>query len=138
VADVPRERHERLEWLAEHRQVVAIELQGHGHTRDTGRPFSFQGFGDDIAGLIEYLGLEQADLLGYSLGGGASLRCAIQHPGRVRKLALVSTPCRRDGWFPEVLAGMAQVGRAAFDQMKQSPMYQAWSQVAPDREAFPP
>ena len=128
---------ELLDQLAEHRQVVAIELQGHGHTRDTGRPFSFQGFGDDIAGLIGYLGLGQADLLGYSLGGGASLRCAIQHPGRVRKLALVSTPCRRDGWFPEVLAGMAQVGRAAFDQLKQSPMYQAWSQVAPDREAFP-
>jgi pimeloyl-ACP methyl ester carboxylesterase len=128
---------ELLDQLAEKRQVIAIELQGHGHTRDTSRPFSFQGFGDDIAGLIEYLGLGQADLLGYSLGGGASLRCAIQHPGRVRKLALVSTPCRRDGWFPAVRAGMSQVGRAGFDQMKQSPMYHAWSQVAPDREAFP-
>jgi len=126
-----------LDQLAEKRQVIAVELQARGHTRDTGRPFSFEAFGDDIAGVIEHLRLGQADLLGYSLGGGAGLRCVVQHPGRVRRLALVSTPCRRDGWFPEVLAGMAQVGRDAFGQMRQSPMYQAWSQVAPDRDAFP-
>jgi pimeloyl-ACP methyl ester carboxylesterase len=128
---------ELLDELAGQRQVVAVELQGHGHTRDTGRPFSFEGFGDDIGGVIEHLGLEPADLLGYSLGGGAALRAAIQHPGRVRRLALVSTPCRRDAWFPEVLTGMDQVSSAGFDQMRQSPMYQAWSQVAPDRDAFP-
>ena len=126
-----------LDQLAEHRQVVAIELQGHGHTRDIDRRFSYERFGDDIAGVIDHLGLAQADLLGYSLGGGASLRAAVQHPQRVRRLALVSVPCRRDGWFPEVRAGMDQVGRAGFDQMRQSPMYQAWSEVAPDRDAFP-
>jgi pimeloyl-ACP methyl ester carboxylesterase len=118
-----------LDQLAEHRQVVAIELQGHGHTRDIDRRFSYERFGDDIAGVIDHLGLAQADLLGYSLGGGASLRAAVQHPQRVRRLALVSVPCRRDGWFPEVRAGMDQVGRAGFDQMRQSPMYQAWSEV---------
>ncbi len=128
---------ELLDQLAEQRQVIALELQGHGHTRDIDRPFSYEAFGDDIGGVIEHLDLGQADLLGYSLGGGASLRCAIQHPERVRRLALVSTPCRRDGWFPEVRAGMAQVGRALFDQMSQSPMYQAWSAVAPDGDAFP-
>ena len=128
---------ELLGQLAGQRQVIAIELQAHGHTRDAGRPFSFEGFGDDIAAVIEHLGLGQADLLGYSLGGGACLRSAIQHPGRVRRLALVSAPCRRDGWFPEVLAGFDQLSSAGFGQMRQSPMYQAWCEVAPDRDAFP-
>ena len=123
--------------LAARRRVIAIELQGHGHTRDIGRPFSYQAFGDDIAGVIEHLGAERADLLGYSLGGGACLRCAIQHPGRVRRLAIVSAPCRRDGWFPEVRAGFDQMSSAGFGQMSQSPMYQAWLEVAPDRGAFP-
>jgi pimeloyl-ACP methyl ester carboxylesterase len=126
-----------LDRLAEGRQVVAIELQGHGHTRDVDRPFSFEAFGDQISGVIDHLGFEQADLLGYSLGGGAGLRAAIQHPGRVRRLALVSTACRRGGWFPEVLEGMAHVSSAGFDLMKQSPMYQAYAAVAPDIDAFP-
>jgi pimeloyl-ACP methyl ester carboxylesterase len=89
---------EVLDKLAEQRQVIAIELQAHGHTRDIDRPFSFEAFGDDLAGVIEHLGLGTADLLGYSLGGGASLRCAIQHPDHVRRLALVSTPRRPAGW----------------------------------------
>jgi pimeloyl-ACP methyl ester carboxylesterase len=128
---------EVLDLLAGQRQVIAIELQAHGHTGDVGRPFSFEGFGDDISGVIDHLGLGQADLLGYSLGGGASLRCAIQHPDQVRRLALVSAPCRHDGWFPEVLAGFDLMSSAAFGQMRQSPIYQAWSAVAPDRDAFP-
>lgn len=123
--------------LARRRRVIAIELQGHGHTADIDRPFRFEDFGDDIAGVIEQLGLAQADLLGWSLGGNASLRCAIQHPGRVRRLALVSIPCRRDGWFPEVRAAFDQMSRAGFEQMRQSPMYQEWSAVAPDPGSFP-
>jgi pimeloyl-ACP methyl ester carboxylesterase len=69
-----------LDDLADRRRVVAIELQGHGHTRDIDRPFSFEAFGDDIAGLIDSIGADRADLLGYSLGGQACLRCTIQHP----------------------------------------------------------
>ena len=126
-----------LDQLAAKRQVVAIELQGHGHTRDTGRPFRYESFGDDIAALIGYLGLGQADLLGYSLGGNASLRCTIQHPESVRRLAAVSIPCRRDGWFPAVLAGMDQMSSAGFDQLRQAPLYEQYRAVAPDPDAFP-
>jgi pimeloyl-ACP methyl ester carboxylesterase len=126
-----------LDQLARRRQVIAIELQGHGHTRDVDRSFRYEGFGDDIAGLIDQLGLRQADLLGFSLGGNASLRCAIQHPERVRRLALVSIPCRRDGWYSEVIAGFDQMGSAGFEQMRHSPMYAAWSAVAPDPDSFP-
>src|SRR3954468_16248768 len=97
--------------LAERRRVIAVELQGHGHTADIERPFRYESFGDDLAALVEHLDLGQADLLGDSLGAGACLRAPSQHPGRVRKLAIVSTAFKREGWFPEVLEGMAQVGR---------------------------
>jgi pimeloyl-ACP methyl ester carboxylesterase len=126
-----------LDQLAGPRQVIAIELPGHGHTRDHGRPFTWEGFGDDIAAVIEHLGLGQADLLGYSLGGAASLRTAIQHPGLVRRLAVVSAPCRRDGWFPGVRAGMDQLSAATFAPVTQHPLYQVYRAVAPDPAAFP-
>jgi pimeloyl-ACP methyl ester carboxylesterase len=123
--------------LAEHRQVISIELQGHGHTRDIDRPFSHEGFGDDIAALVRHLDLGQVDLLGYSLGGDACLRATIQHPDLVRRLVLVSVACRRTGWFPSSLAGMDQVGAAGFDMMRQTPLYEAYVAVAPDVDAFP-
>lgn len=126
-----------LDELAADRRVIAIELQGHWHTRDIDRPFSYEAFGDDIAGVIDGLGLGSADLLGYSLGGGACLRCAIQHPGRVRRLALVSAPCRRDGWFAEIRMGFDQMNSTSHEMLLQSPMYTAWRAVAPDRDAFP-
>jgi pimeloyl-ACP methyl ester carboxylesterase len=126
-----------LSHLAMDRRVIAFELQGHGHTRDIDRPFSYQAFGHDIAGATEQLGLGPVDLLGYSLGAGASLRAALQHPAAVRRLTLVSFPFRRDGWFPEVQAGMEAMSRAGFEQMRHSPMYEAWRAVAPDVDAFP-
>jgi pimeloyl-ACP methyl ester carboxylesterase len=128
---------EMLDRLADKRQVIAIELQGHGHTPDTGRPFGFAEFGDDIAGLIEHLGLGQADLLGYSLGGSASLRCAIQHQPLVRRLALISIPFRRDGWYPEVRAAFGQMSRSTLSgPLRQSPVYAAYAAVAPEPGAF--
>jgi pimeloyl-ACP methyl ester carboxylesterase len=127
-----------LDLLARQRQVVAIELRGHGHTRDIPGPFTWEGLGDDIAGVAAHLGFGQADLLGWSLGGSAALRCAIQHPALVRKLVVVSAPCRRDAWFPEILAAFDQMSSATlFDQLRQSPMYAEWVKVAPDPDAFP-
>jgi pimeloyl-ACP methyl ester carboxylesterase len=127
-----------LDLLARQRQVIAIELRGHGHTRDTSAPFSWEGFGDDVAGVIGHLELGQADLLGYSLGGGAVLRCAFQHPELVRRLVVVSAACRRDAWFPEIRAAWDQMTRATlFDQFRQSPLYAAWEKIAPDPDSFP-
>jgi pimeloyl-ACP methyl ester carboxylesterase len=126
-----------LERLAGDRRVVAVELQGHGHTADVDRPFSYEAFGDDLAALVRHLDLGPVDLLGYSLGGGSSLRAALQHPDLLRRLVLVSTPCSRAGWFPEVLAGMDQIGRAGFEMMSRTPLYEGYAAVAPDVDAFP-
>jgi pimeloyl-ACP methyl ester carboxylesterase len=125
------------ERLAGGRRVISVELQGHGHTADVDRPFGYEAFGDDLAALIRHLDLGPVDLLGYSLGGGSSLRTAIQHPDVLRRLVLVSVPCRRTGWFPEVLAGMDQISRAGFPMMSRTPLYDAYAAVAPDVDAFP-
>jgi pimeloyl-ACP methyl ester carboxylesterase len=93
---------------------------------------------DDVAALIGHLGLGNVDLMGYSLGGGVALRAAIQHPDLVDKLVLVSTPCKRNGWYPEVLQGMQQgADPKAAKMMKQTPMYQAYSRVAPRIQDWP-
>lgn len=96
-----------------------------------------EAFGDDIATLIRHLGVEQADLLGYSMGAGTCLRTAIEHPQVVRRLVAVSFPISRDGWYPEVRANFDQMGRAGFQYMQHSPMYEEYSKVAPDPDGFP-
>jgi pimeloyl-ACP methyl ester carboxylesterase len=111
-----------------------LPLLAEGRTADIDRPMTFEAMADDVAALIEHLGLGEADVMGYSLGGGVALRTAIQHPEVVRKLVLVSTPFKREGWYPEVLAGMEQMGPAAAEPMKQTPMYQLYSGVAPRPE----
>ena len=125
------------ERLACDRQVISVELQGHGHTRDIDRPLRYPAFGDDIAALAKHLDLGAVDLFGFSVGAGASLRATIQHPDLVRRLVVGSFPCRRDGWLPEVLAGMDQVNRAGFEMHRRSPMYAAWQAVAPDVDSYP-
>ena len=67
--------------LAAQRRVITVDLQGHGHTADADRPLRPESMADDVAALIEHLGLTQADVMGYSLGGHVALRTAIQHPG---------------------------------------------------------
>lgn len=99
--------------LSSSRQVIAVELQGHGHTADIDRPLSFELMADDIAALIKHLELERADVFGFSLGGGVALQTAIRHPEVVRKLVLASTPYKREGWYPEVLAAMASMNAEA-------------------------
>ena len=115
--------------LAEKRKVVAVELQGHGHTADIDRPLSYEAMADDIAALMKYLGISQADVMGYSLGGGVALQMAIRHPELVRKLVVVSAPFKRDGFYPEILAAMAQMGPSAAEGMKQSPLAKLYPTV---------
>src|SRR5215216_6589926 len=90
--------------LAASRQVIAVELQAHGHTGDIDRPLSYEQMADDTAALLGHLGIESADVFGYSMGGGAALQVAIRHPDRVRKLVVASAGYRYDGGHPEMYA----------------------------------
>src|ERR671916_1320132 len=74
--------------LARSRQIIAVELQGHGRTADIDRPLSYEQTADDVAALLRHLGIERADVFGYSMGAGAALQLAIRHPEAVRKLVL--------------------------------------------------
>jgi pimeloyl-ACP methyl ester carboxylesterase len=123
--------------MAAGRRVITVDLQGHGHTADVDRPLRYETLGDDVAGLIGHLGLAQVDLMGYSFGAATALRTAIQHPDLVRRLVIVSIPYRRDGWYPESLAGMDVMGSALAEPMKQSPIYEVYSRIAPRPEDWP-
>ena len=120
--------------LASSRRVIAVDLQAHGRTADIDRPLSYEAMADDIAALMKTLNIPKADVMGYSLGGGVALRVAIQHPEMVRKLVLVSAPCKKAGWYPEIQAAMGTFDPAKVEQMKQSPMYQAYANIAPRPE----
>jgi len=120
---------QNLDLLSQKRKVIAVELQGHGHTADIDRPLSFDAMADDVAGLLRYLGIDKADVMGYSLGGGVALQTVIQHPEVVRKLVVVSAVFRRDGFYPEVLAAFDQMGPSAGEQIKQSPLAKMYPNV---------
>ena len=77
-----------LPTLAKNRRVIAVELQGHGHTADIDRPLNIEQMADDTAALLKELKIERADFFGYSMGGTVALGVAIRHPGLVRKLAV--------------------------------------------------
>ena len=123
--------------LAGHRQVIAVELQGRGHTADVGRPLAYELLADDVAALIKLLGFENADVLGYSFGGGVALQTAIRHPNLVHKLVIVSAPCKSDGWYPEVRAGMRSMNAEVGKTWVGSPMYQMYASVAPRPDDWP-
>jgi pimeloyl-ACP methyl ester carboxylesterase len=123
--------------LAEGRQVIAVDLHGHGRTALGDRQIDPVDIGDDMAEIIEQLGHQQVDVLGYSFGGGVGLRLAIQHPEKVRRLALVSAGFAQDGFYPEMLPMQAQVGAAMAELMKGTPMYESYMAVAPKPEDFP-
>jgi pimeloyl-ACP methyl ester carboxylesterase len=123
--------------LAAHRQVIAVELQGHGHTTLGDRAISLADIGDDVATIIKQLGHDQVDVMGYSMGGGVAFRLAVQHPDAVRRLVLVSTPFSQEGFYPEMLPLQAQVGAAMLPMMKETPMYTSYVAVAPRPDDFP-
>jgi pimeloyl-ACP methyl ester carboxylesterase len=123
--------------LAASHQVIGVDLQGHGRTRLGNRPINLVDIGDDLAVILNALGYKQVDVMGYSFGGGAAFRLAVQHPSLVRRLVLVSTPFAQDGFYPEMLPQQAQVSAAMADMMKDTPLYTSYAAVAPDPNEFP-
>lgn len=123
--------------LAKGRQVIGVDLQGHGRTADIDRPLSAELMAGDIAALIKHLKLERPDVMGYSLGGGVAFFIALRYPELVGKLVIVSTPFRRNAFYPEILAQQGQVTAEAAEGMKQTPMYEMYARLAPRIEDWP-
>jgi pimeloyl-ACP methyl ester carboxylesterase len=126
-----------LPLLAARHQVVVPDLQGHGRTADIDRPMDVRLMAGDIAGLIDHLRLDAPDVVGYSLGGGVALHMAAQYPAKVRRLVAVSANIRPDAIYPEMRVQQGQVGAAAAEFMKDTPMYQLYQRVAPRPQDFP-
>lgn len=123
--------------LAASHEVIAVDLQGHGRTADIDRPPTYEAMADDIAALAHFLKISKADVMGYSLGGEVALRIAIQHPGLVRRLVVVSATYRRDGWYPEIIASESRLNAEAAAQMKQTPVYKSYAKIAPRPQDWP-
>ena len=122
--------------LAKTRQVIAVEMQGHGRTADTDRPMSFATMGDDIAALLNYLEIPRADLVGHSFGGASPIRVGIRHPDKVRRLVVISSPYARSGWYPEAQKGMSQISASMAENMMQTPTGKL-SKQWPEPQRFP-
>jgi pimeloyl-ACP methyl ester carboxylesterase len=125
---------ELLPTLAETRRVIAVELQGHGHTADVDRPLSYEQMADDVAALLRHLEIEEADTFGYSTGGGVALQVAIRHPEVVRKLVVASASYTSEGMHPELLEMIPSIVPEAFAG---SPIDEAYLRTAPNPEDFP-
>src|SRR5215207_4960354 len=120
--------------LSKARRVIAVEMQGHGRTADIARDFSHESLADDIAALLDYLEIERADLLGYSMVGSVAMQAAIRHPRKVRKVVSVSAVFRHDGWVKEALDMFQQL---TADTFKGSPIETEYKKLSPTPNEFP-
>jgi pimeloyl-ACP methyl ester carboxylesterase len=120
--------------LSKTRKVIAVEMQGHGRTADIKRDLTYENLADDVAGLLDYLKIPSADVIGYSLGGGVAMQCAIRHPEKVRKVVSISAPIRRDGWVKEGVDALSNLTAEAF---KGSPMEAEYKKLSPTPNEFP-
>ena len=119
--------------LSAHRQVIAVELQGHGRTADINRPFSFESMADDVAALLKYLKIDSADFFGYSMGGGVAQQVAIRHPKLVRRLIITSSVFKYEGWSNETRAILPVLTPEMFAG---TPIKTDYDSLAPDPSHF--
>ena len=118
--------------LAETRQVIAVELQGHGRTADIlDRPLSYEQMADDVAALMVDIGVANADVFGYSLGGGVTLQIAVRHPELVHKIVVASAPYKNEGWYPDLHTFLENLTPEFFAG---SPMEVEYTRLAPQPE----
>jgi len=120
--------------LAKTRKVIAVEMQGHGRTADIKRDITYENLSDDVAALLDYLKIVQADIVGYSLGAGTAMMTAIRHPEKVRKVVSISHPIRRDGWVKEANDFWPNF---SLEMMKGSPAETEREKLNPVKGSFP-
>ncbi|SEP30492.1 Pimeloyl-ACP methyl ester carboxylesterase [Niastella yeongjuensis] len=119
--------------LSKNRKVIAIELQGHGHTQFSERKLTFPALASDVEGVMDYLKIDSADVAGFSMGGSVAYQLATQSPKRIKKLVIISATYKSSGWLPEVTNGFKNLKPELF---LNSPMKPAYDAVAPDKTKF--
>ncbi len=125
---------EFIQQFAQSRQVIAVELQGHGRTADADRPLSYEQMADDVAAMMQEIGIAQADFFGYSLGGGVALQVAIRHPAMAGRLAVASMPFNTDGYHPGMIDMIQTITPEMFAG---SPIEESYVSLAPNPDDFP-
>jgi pimeloyl-ACP methyl ester carboxylesterase len=120
--------------LSKTRKVIAVEMQGHGRTADIPRDITNENLADDVAGLLEHLKIQRADLIGYSMGGAVAMQCAIRHPDKVRKVVVISSVFRRDGMIKEAADSIPKL---TADDFKGSPIEAEYKKLSPTPDEFP-
>ncbi|HLL22334.1 MAG TPA: alpha/beta hydrolase, partial [Kofleriaceae bacterium] len=127
----------RQTFRASHK-VIVVDLHGHGRTPLGARSkISFVEQGNDLAVLLDKLGIAKVHVLGYSMGAAVAFRLAVQHPAKVDRLALVSMGFASDGFYPEMIPMQASVSGKMADMMKDTPMYKSYAAIAPNPGEFP-
>lgn len=116
--------------LSKTRKVIAIEMQGHGHTPFSDRKLSRATLASDVESVMDHLKVDSADLVGYSFGGSVAYQFAIQSPKRLRKLVIISAAYKSSGWLPEVTKAFKNLKPELFDN---TPLKAAYDAVAPDK-----
>jgi pimeloyl-ACP methyl ester carboxylesterase len=120
--------------LSKTRKVIAVEMQGHGRTADIERDISSENLADDVAALLDHLKIPKADVIGYSMGGGVAMQCAIRHPDKVRKVVVISSAFRRDGMIKEAADSIPKLTAEDF---KGSPIETEYKKLSPTPDKFP-
>ena len=120
--------------LSKTRKVIAVEMQGHGRTADIDRDITYENLAGDVAALLDHLKITNADVIGYSLGGGVAIQTAIRHPEKVRKVVIISAPFRRDGWVKEANDFWPTF---TWEIFKGTPMEAEYKKLSPTPDKFP-
>ncbi|MBS1496994.1 MAG: alpha/beta hydrolase [Bacteroidetes bacterium] len=116
--------------LSKTRKVIAIEFQGHGHSPYSDRKLDIVALAKDVEGVMDYLKIDSADVAGYSMGGSVAYQFAVQSPKRLRKLVIISSTYKTNGWLPEVNNAFKDFKPEFFDN---TPLQTAYDAVAPDK-----
>ncbi|HTJ53193.1 MAG TPA: alpha/beta hydrolase [Cyclobacteriaceae bacterium] len=116
--------------LAKTHRVIALEMQGHGRTADINRALSFTALADDVAGLMNYLKIDSATIVGYSMGATVALELALTHPEKVSKVIFISSVYKSDGWIKPVRDAFAMM---SVEMLSNTPLKEIYNSLAPDK-----
>ena len=116
--------------LSKSRKVIALEFQGHGHTPYSDRKLSITTLASDVERVMDYLKIDSADVAGYSMGGSVAYQFAVQNPKRLRKLVIISSTYKTNGWLPVVNGAFKNFKPEFFDN---TPLHAAYDAAAPDK-----